>query len=166
MNLHPSSTPDVPTKPLLSAHRFTKPDDVQLQSTARVLASARDILSTCPTSRYLLVSQPTVHANDLTGPSGCQSPSLCRALEGKDIKGRFSVAEILGGDLAFGDFSKHIKDSCQSKGRVAKIEERLLPALPSEQPRRAEVLAENGMYFPTYLQWCGKTRMFAANTYR
>jgi len=127
-----------------TARLAVPPKQDQLQTSSRVLSSVQELLSSCPTNQYLLVSQPNIHARDLRGPSGCRSPNLCRALENGKTQSRFDIAEVMG-SLSFGDFSDYIRASCMAQGRRATVEEHQLRSLPSSGvgAKRAEVLADN-----------------------
>jgi hypothetical protein len=107
-------------------------------------------MSSCPTNHYFFVSQPNVHADDLRGPSGCQSPHLCRALEDDKIQGKLIVAETLG-SMTFDDFGDYIRTTCMKKGKHATVQEHQLKTLPTSGgiSARKEVLGDNGELFLT-----------------
>ncbi|KAI3391695.1 hypothetical protein diail_6940 [Diaporthe ilicicola] len=120
----------------------------QLQSTARALHTTHDILASCPTSRYVLISQPNVHASDLRNPQSgvCHSANLCSAVDGKAVQGRYDVAEVVGDDISLDGLSSYIKAACAEQGKTAglKIEEHRLETLPAQKGEaRATKLAEN-----------------------
>ena len=133
---------------LTSLHRIpavSKPE--QLQTSRQVLESAKEILASCPTSRYVVVSQPNLHASDLRSSSGCLAPNLCRARDSKKIRGHFSVAEVIG-DLATEDISNYIKSVCEEKGRDVRVEEHQLSPLPggTGTSKRSAVMGDNGEF--------------------
>ncbi|KAJ9142682.1 BIG1-domain-containing protein [Pleurostoma richardsiae] len=116
----------------------------QLQTGAQVRAAAEAVLRGCPTSRYVLVSQPNAHASDLRNPSGkCLAPNLCRAISDKAVRGQFSVAEVLGDDLSMDALSAYIKGACLEAGRDVKVEEHSLPALPAGKTKRESARGDN-----------------------
>ncbi|CAK7199642.1 hypothetical protein SEUCBS139899_002325 [Sporothrix eucalyptigena] len=129
-----------------------EPSPSQLQTSARVLASAKALLADCPTTKYLLVAQPNVHASDLYAPPACEAHRLRRALASDAVKGRYSVSEVVSKDgvtnLTLDDFSAHIKASCAAKGvesdalSVSEINLPTLPAAPTCQDR-AEAMGDN-----------------------
>lgn len=116
----------------------------QLQSSSQVLRSAKAMLDACPTHRYLLISQPNVHASDLRCTSEdikCQrAPNLLRNAP----LARLSVSEVVG-SLTFDDFSRHIQAACLQQGKQARVVEHTLRELPSSRgaDERAAVLEEN-----------------------
>lgn len=121
----------------------------QLQSSSQVLRSAKAMLDACPTHRYLLISQPNVHASDLRCTSEdikCQrAPNLLRNAP----LARLSVSEVVG-SLTFDDFSRHIQAACLQQGKQARVVEHTLRELPSSRgaDERAAVLEENGEWAP------------------
>ncbi|KAJ0117562.1 protein big1 [Diaporthe amygdali] len=120
----------------------------QLQSTSRALHTTHDILSSCPTSRYVLISQPNVHASDLRNPQSgvCHSANLCSAVDGEDVKGRYDVAEVIGDDISLDGLSNYIKAACAEAGKKdgLSVNEHRLEALPTQKGgARATKLAEN-----------------------
>ncbi|POS81575.1 hypothetical protein DHEL01_v200013 [Diaporthe helianthi] len=120
----------------------------QLQSTSRALHTTHDILASCPTSRYVLISQPNVHASDLRNPQSglCHSANLCAAVDNKAVRGRYDVAEVVGDDISIDGLSSYIKAACAEQGRKEPpvVEEHLLEALPTQKGEaRATKLAEN-----------------------
>lgn len=123
----------------------SQPSSAQLQTSSEVLESARELLDSCSTNHYLLVSQPNIHATDLHAPSGCQSANLCRALQSDSVQGQFTVTETIG-SLSFDDFSDYIKAKCMAKGRHATVQEHQLRSLPTAKGKkeRAAVVDDNG----------------------
>jgi hypothetical protein len=121
------------------------PKSDQLQSSDQVLSYAKEALSSCPTSRYVVVSQPNIHAADIRGPSGCNMPRLCRAISSEKIRGRFSVAEVIG-QIDGKPLANHIRAACQAKGKQVTVSPISLEQLPSrmDQRRRSEFVADQG----------------------
>ncbi|KAK7708578.1 hypothetical protein SLS64_006680 [Diaporthe eres] len=120
----------------------------QLQSTSRALHTTHDILASCPTSRYVLISQPNVHASDLRNPESgvCHSANLCSAVDEKAVQGRYDVAEVIGDDINLDGLSNYIKAACAEQGKKdgLTVEEHRLEALPARKGEaRAIKLAEN-----------------------
>lgn len=121
--------------------RFTEePSHLQIQTSSQALESARDLLSTCPTDRYLLVSQPGVNAVELRGPNGCAMPHLCRAVGDSRIQGKFIVSEVIGETTKSG-LSDHIRTACSGQNKDVAVDEIVLAPLKSD---RAGSLADNG----------------------
>lgn len=119
----------------------------QLQTSNQVIASAKEILSSCPTRDYVIVSQPNVHAADIRDGSHCKMRSLCDTIASKEIQGRFSVAEVVG-DLSTHSLEDYVKEACAGKGKVAGIVKVDLTHLPSleHKDKREQILASNGMF--------------------
>ncbi|KAK8067202.1 hypothetical protein PG997_013949 [Apiospora hydei] len=113
-------------------------DQAQIQSSASVTKLASDILSTCPTERYLLVTQPNLHASHLRSSSS--APRLQHTLKNAQVASRVSVAEVAGA-LDTKALSKLIKEAC---GKKASVDEVALEAIPTTASGAAdETLKEN-----------------------
>ncbi|KAI0600507.1 BIG/ATPase V1 complex, subunit S1 [Biscogniauxia sp. FL1348] len=84
----------------------------QLQSSAHVLSSTKQILSSCPTDRYVLVSQPGLNAaRHLRSPDAV--PRLSTALDA--AASRYTVAEVVGNDddgLNLRHIAQYIRETC------------------------------------------------------
>ncbi|KAK4114568.1 BIG1-domain-containing protein [Canariomyces notabilis] len=122
----------------------------QLQTSAQVLASAKQLLASCPTERYILVSQPNLHAADIRDDDGpdrgdCRMPFLCRAVAGEGIS-HFSVAEVVG-QVSGRPLDEFIKTVCAEKGKQVHVDrvelKHLPPASLIEGRDRREVLEDN-----------------------
>lgn len=104
-------------------------DQAQIQSSASVTKLATDILSTCPTDRYLLVTQPNLHAAHLRSPTS--APRLQHTLKSAQVASRVSVAEVAGGALDTKALAKLIKESCSGDKKKASVEEVTLETIPT-----------------------------------
>ncbi|KAK8041136.1 ER protein BIG1 [Apiospora phragmitis] len=111
-------------------------DQAQIQSSASVTKLATDILSTCPTERYLIVTQPNLHASHLR--SATSAPRLQHTLKSAQVASRVTVAEVAGA-LDTKALSKLIKASC---GKEASVDEVALEAIPTTSSDD-ETLKEN-----------------------
>ncbi|EHK50513.1 hypothetical protein TRIATDRAFT_232811 [Trichoderma atroviride IMI 206040] len=128
---------------LLSTSPFAKaPSANQIQSSSSVLSFAKDVLSTCPTDRYLIVSQPGLNAADLRRSTGCAMPHLCQAVEDSRINGKAIVSEVVG-DLAGANLSEFIKSACAKKDKTVTVDDVRLAALSVEDRTRS--FSDNGM---------------------
>lgn len=107
----------------------------QLQSSSQVVATAKDLLKSCPTARYLLVEQPNLNAAHLR--SSGAAPNLYRSLE--KAESQFSVAEVAG-HLDVEELSSYIREACS--GKSASVEKVGLEALTATSSFSA--LNENG----------------------
>ncbi|KAH0493735.1 hypothetical protein TgHK011_000388 [Trichoderma gracile] len=117
---------------LLSTSPFAKaPSADQIQTSSSVLGFTRDALSTCPTDRYLIVSQPGLNAEDIRRSNGCAMPHLCQAVDDKRIKGRAIVSEVVG-DVADADLSDYIKSVCAKEKKTVTVDQVQLPPLSLE----------------------------------
>ncbi|KAJ9158301.1 BIG1-domain-containing protein [Coniochaeta hoffmannii] len=137
---------------LLSTSKLdTPPSPPQLQSSKSLTNSLTSLLSSCPTTRYALVSQPNLHAADIRDESDggkCHMPNLCRAAS--SAVSAYTVAEVVG-QLGSPSLSSIINTACASAGKaveVTEIELRHLPALRTglgekEVDERRGILADN-----------------------
>ncbi|KJZ75535.1 hypothetical protein HIM_04998 [Hirsutella minnesotensis 3608] len=117
------------------------PDRNQVQTSSRVFQQTREILSTCSTDRYLIVTQPGIHAVDLDLNDGCSMPHLCRAVEDSRVQGLFDVAEVVG-KIQHEGLVEYIKSECVKKDKKVTVDEAHLATLSSQD--RARSLADNG----------------------
>ncbi|EFX05738.1 hypothetical protein CMQ_3807 [Grosmannia clavigera kw1407] len=130
----------------------------QLQTSSSVLSAAKDILSLCPTTNYLLVSQANAHASDLDGPEECGVHRIRSAVTSDAVQGRYTVAEVVNaavGNMSFDSFSDHIKKSCLGKGaREAIIRQLSLTPLPTSRrcKDRVETMDDNDYALGNILQ--------------
>ncbi|EGS20952.1 uncharacterized protein CTHT_0027910 [Thermochaetoides thermophila DSM 1495] len=137
----------------LSGETKAAPNTPQLQTADSVFTSVKQLLAKCPTRRYILVSQPNVHAadlrkniNDETSSGGCLMPNLCRTVSSMDKSKVFSVAEVIG-QLSVQSLAEYIEDVC-AKQRAVDVEvEKLglkhLPAVGSADEERKLILGDN-----------------------
>ncbi|TDZ74231.1 hypothetical protein CTRI78_v001071 [Colletotrichum trifolii] len=128
---------------MLSTADFAKSSaPAQLQTESQVLASVKSLLSSCPTDRYLLVSQPNANAADIRGSDAndCRSPNLCRAIASKDVKGVYSVAEVIG-EVKIDRLAEYIHTACADKKIV--IDQTRLSPLGRNPGERANTLSDN-----------------------
>ncbi|KAI1404612.1 BIG1-domain-containing protein [Hypoxylon fuscum] len=99
----------------------------QVQSSADVYTSLQQLLTGCPTERYLIVSQPNIHAGDLVSRDAI--PNLGRAIEKSQF--RYTVAEVVG-QLDTKTISANIERACEKPF----IDELELAPLPSTNGAR------------------------------
>lgn len=122
--------------------RFTEPDSTrQLQSRDEVVSTAKNILSSCPTERYLLVTQPNLNAGHLR--SAAAVPKLHSSLE--KSKSTFSVAEVAG-LVDVKQLHDYINEACNGKS-VLIDELNLTPLTASNN----DVLGDNGTESSQYV---------------
>ncbi|TKW59196.1 hypothetical protein CTA1_2009 [Colletotrichum tanaceti] len=127
---------------MLSTAKFAQSNSAQLQTEAQIVKSVEDLLSSCPTDRYLLVAQPNVNAADIRGPDGgnCKALNLCSAIAGSDIRGVYSVAEVVG-EVPISKLSDYITKACA--GKTVEIEQTRFAPLGRDPHERATTLADN-----------------------
>ncbi|OTB05806.1 hypothetical protein M426DRAFT_319488 [Hypoxylon sp. CI-4A] len=82
----------------------------QLQTNIRVEVTLQKLLESCPTERYLIVSQPNLNAGDLNVKGSV--PNLRRSLQ--KAQTQYTVAEVVG-QLDSKEISAYIQESCQGK---------------------------------------------------
>ncbi|KAH7033314.1 BIG/ATPase V1 complex, subunit S1 [Microdochium trichocladiopsis] len=110
---------------LFSTAKFTAPDSTrQLQSSDEVVFSAKNILSSCPTDRYLLVTQPNLNAGHLRNAEAV--PKLYSSLQ--KSKSSFSIAEVAG-TVDVKQLYDYINKACD--GKPVLVDEVHLTALSS-----------------------------------
>ncbi|UKZ83636.1 hypothetical protein TrVFT333_011445 [Trichoderma virens FT-333] len=109
---------------LLSTSPFAKaPSADQIQTSSSVLGFAKNVLSTCPTDGYLIVSQPGLYTEEIRRSSkGCAMPHLCKVVDDERIKAKSIVTEVVG-NLADAHLSEYIKSACAKQGKAATVEE-------------------------------------------
>ncbi|KAL2888715.1 BIG1-domain-containing protein [Ceratocystis lukuohia] len=117
----------------------------QLQSNTHVLKTAKELLSTCPTDKYVVISQPKLHSQDLASASS--SPTLHEIVKGSVIKSTYSVAGMYG-EIASEDVLTYIRAACGSRYDRGEISISSLPlqALPldtASTDERDEALLSN-----------------------
>ncbi|KAI1776099.1 BIG1-domain-containing protein [Hypoxylon cercidicola] len=117
------------------------PTSDQLQSNGEVHTSIEKLLADCPTERYLIVSQPNVHASDLL-PNDVAS-NLDRSV--RKAQSMYTVAEVAG-QLDTKTVSAYIRRACEKPF----IDELELTALPSANV--AETLKKNDEEFGMVLE--------------
>jgi hypothetical protein len=115
----------------------------QIQTSSEVLKYSKDVLSACPTDRYLVITQPGVNSVDLnpSDTSACAIPHLCQAAQDSRIQGEFTVAEVVG-DVASSCMADYIKTACAQKDKKVIVDEVSLASLSNDD--RAGALVENG----------------------
>uniref|UniRef100_A0A0L0NHJ4 Protein BIG1 n=1 Tax=Tolypocladium ophioglossoides (strain CBS 100239) TaxID=1163406 RepID=A0A0L0NHJ4_TOLOC len=135
---------------LLSTSKFQDASNHdQIQTSSEVLRHTKEILATCLTDRYLVVTQPGVHAADLRRADGCSMPHLCRAVEDPRVRSRYTVSEVVG-DVTNSGMAEHIKAACTKKKKAVTVEEIGLASLPSQD--RASTLSENDAILASSLE--------------
>jgi len=139
---------------LSTAKLATPPSTSQLQTASQVLTTAKSLLASCPTKRYLLVSQPYMHAADIrdndgsssssSSDSSCRMPNLCRAAGREDINS-WAVAETIG-RVSGQPLEEYIAQTCGEGVSVQRVELKQLPAASDRDGAervREEALGDN-----------------------
>ncbi|CAM1508501.1 Fc.00g053490.m01.CDS01 [Cosmosporella sp. VM-42] len=111
----------------------------QIQTSSQALKYTKEVLSSCPTDRYLLVSQPGLNAADVEGSDSSSMPHLSRAVEDSHIKGKFIVSEVFGETTKAG-LADYINKACAQKNKKVAVDELSLAPLTSD---RVNTLNEN-----------------------
>ncbi|KAI1355056.1 ER protein BIG1 [Xylaria sp. FL0043] len=122
---------------LFSTAKLSKPTSQdQLQSSSQVLESTKQLLSSCPTNRYLFVSQPNLNAAHLSSTAAV--PKLSESLN--HAASSYSVAEMAG-EFDVKSIAAYIQEKCElPQSSINMIE--LLP-VPSSPAESARALKEN-----------------------
>ncbi|KAI1319878.1 BIG1-domain-containing protein [Xylariaceae sp. FL0255] len=143
---------------VFSTAKLTQPpNQSQLQSSSKVLASTKELLSSCPTDHYLLVSQPNLNAAHLS--SKVAVPKLSESLD--SATSSYSIAEVLGAELNLKSIGAYIRDTCGLPGYA--VDEVELTAVPAGDESQ-KVLKENddklGMILDQYTAGVAEGRSF------
>ncbi|KAK7397665.1 hypothetical protein QQX98_012964 [Neonectria punicea] len=110
----------------------------QIRTSSSAIEEAKNILSACPSDRYLFVSQPGINSAELAS-SACAMPHLCRAVDDSRIHGKFIVSEVVG-HLTKAGLENFVTTACEQKNKHVIVEELSLPPLTSN---RAGSLADS-----------------------
>ncbi|KAF6812901.1 ER protein big1 [Colletotrichum sojae] len=130
---------------MLSTAELATSNPAQLQTDSQALSSVKGLLSSCPTDRYLIISQPNANAADIRSGSDCRIPTLCQAISGKDVRSVYSVAEVVG-EVNIDAVEEHIRKSCSSRPESApkvSVDRRYLKPLGRDAAVRASTLSAN-----------------------
>ncbi|KAI0201313.1 ER protein BIG1 [Astrocystis sublimbata] len=108
----------------------------QLQSSTKVIEATKQLLASCPTNHYLLVSQPNLNAAHLASKAAVPelSDSLGRAAS------RYSVAEVAG-EFDLRSIAAYIRDTCELPRSAVDLIE--LSPVPSSAAESAKTLTKN-----------------------
>ncbi|KAI3334854.1 ER protein BIG1 [Ustulina deusta] len=122
---------------LFSTAKLAKPtSEDQLQSSSQVLESTKQLLSSCPTNRYLFISQPNLNAAHLR--STVAVPKLSESLS--HAASSYSIAEVAG-EFDVRSIAAYVREICElPRSSIDVIE--LLP-VPSSAADSAKALKEN-----------------------
>ncbi|KAI0866191.1 ER protein BIG1 [Xylaria cubensis] len=119
----------------------------QLQSSSKVLEATKQVLASCPTSSYILVSQPNLNAAHLSSKDAV--PDLSNALSHAATS--YSVAEITG-ELDLSSIAAYIRETCELPSSAVEVVE--LWPVPSSAVGSTEMLKKNdfelGILLDTY----------------
>ncbi|KAL2269702.1 hypothetical protein VTJ83DRAFT_1886 [Remersonia thermophila] len=128
------------------------PSTSQLQTSSQLLANVKSLLSSCPTKRYVFVSQPNMHAADfrdgaLDSPSsgrGCLMPHLCDAVRAAGEDRAWSVAEVVG-QVSAASLEEHVNSACgEGQAVVERVQLKHLPAVSERKAAEAGAEGERG----------------------
>ncbi|KAI0397263.1 BIG1-domain-containing protein [Xylariaceae sp. FL0594] len=131
---------------LFSTAKLSKPaTQDQLQSSSRVIESAKKLLSSCPTDHYLLVSQPNLNAAHLSSPATV--PNLSKSLN--QAASSYSIAEVAG-DVDLKSIAAYIQEKC-GLPRSA-VEQIAFAPVPSPAAGAADALKQNDDKLGAFLE--------------
>ncbi|KAK4669792.1 uncharacterized protein QC763_206090 [Podospora pseudopauciseta] len=132
-----------------SADLPTPNSNPQLQTSSSVLSTIKSLLSGCPTDKYILISQPNLHAADIRTSEHClHTPNLCKATRAQNTKSAFSVAEVIG-QISATELKELVAQSCKDvKGGAMQLLEVRMRGLPpvvvgGDEKERVEILEDN-----------------------
>ncbi len=66
----------------------------QIQASSDVLETTKNFLNGCPSDTYIIVSQPTVHADDLFNSRAI--PHLRQAMSNRNMRTKIGISEMVG----------------------------------------------------------------------
>ncbi|KAI0503306.1 ER protein BIG1 [Xylaria bambusicola] len=122
---------------LFSTAKLSKPtSDHQLQSSSQVLETTKQLLSSCPTNRYLFISQPNLNAAHLS--SSAAVPKLTESIS--HTTSSYSIAEVAG-EFDVRSIATYIRETCELPQSSINVVE-LLP-VPSSAAGSEMALKEN-----------------------
>ncbi|KAH6892020.1 BIG/ATPase V1 complex, subunit S1 [Thelonectria olida] len=121
---------------LLSGSKFPDaPAPDRFQTSSRAIENAKNILSECPTDRYLIVAHPGVKSFDLVNRGGdCAGSSmrnLCHLVENSPLEGKYVVTEVIG-EMTKDGLASFVKKACTQKNKDVTVEEVTLPPVTSD----------------------------------
>ncbi|KAM5342721.1 hypothetical protein ACJ41O_013687 [Fusarium nematophilum] len=120
---------------MFSTSEFAQaPNSNQIQTTSQALEYVKDVLSSCPTDRYLLVTQPGINVADLRKPDTTKAwrmPRFAHLTTLEEVKGKHVVPEVVGDAIEMNELNKYIQDVCAEHGKD--IETRHEPLWPLEK---------------------------------
>ncbi|KAI0852249.1 BIG1-domain-containing protein [Daldinia vernicosa] len=105
-----------------------------IQSNSQVFATLQKALKSCPTDRYLIVSQPNLNRANLVGDA---VPNLLRY--NNKAQSRYSLPEVIG-ELNTDDVAAFVRKSCEGRSQLF-VDQLELAPLPSVND--AHTLKEN-----------------------
>jgi hypothetical protein len=123
----------------------------QLQTSTTLQSTLSSLLSSCPTGKYALISQPNLHAADIRDQDGqCHMPNICRTVRSDAVQTVYSVSEVTG-QLSSSDIADQIRAACAAKGVTADVvTQQVMDKLPElgratdkEVEERRKVLGDN-----------------------
>ncbi|KAF2962992.1 hypothetical protein GQX73_g10589 [Xylaria multiplex] len=122
---------------LFSTAKLSKPiSQDQLQSSSKVVESTKQLLSSCPTNRYLFISQPNLNAAHLSSEAAV--PKLSDSLS--HAASSYSVAEVAG-ELDVKSIAAYVRATCELPHSAVDVIE-LLP-VPSSAVESEKTLKRN-----------------------
>ncbi|KAI0873610.1 ER protein BIG1 [Hypoxylon argillaceum] len=122
---------------LFSTAKLSRPiSQDQLQSSSKVLESTKQLLSSCPTNHYLLVSQPNLNAGHLNSKAAV--PKLSDSLS--HAASSYSVAEVAG-EFDVKSIAAYIRETCELPRSAVDVIE--LSPVPSSAAESAKTLKQN-----------------------
>jgi len=142
---------------------FDAPSYRQLEHSRDVLRKTKDLLSSCPSDQYIIVSQPGVHATDFA-TSKSTAVLFRKAFEREKIGTRTNVPEVVG-EIDAEDLQNYIQSHCDAdvvrvdlSVAIPELELKSpqviradFPNVPSAAPKRKAILQEHDMQLDTIL---------------
>ncbi|KAJ3522515.1 hypothetical protein NM208_g12826 [Fusarium decemcellulare] len=117
------------------------PSTNTVQTRSQALEQAKDLLSSCPTDNYLLVSQEGINAADLRQMKSV--PYLYSAIKRDEIHGKFIVPEVVGESIEKEEIKDYIRTACSQQGKNVEPIFTLLQPLEDDEDGKENLLSWN-----------------------
>ncbi|KAH8174219.1 hypothetical protein LIA77_05638 [Sarocladium implicatum] len=106
-------------------------------------SATKDFLSTCPTQRYVVLTQAGLHYSDLVAEGGNPMKKLWSVIESDASTGSYIVPEVVGSAVDSVDIKAHIEESCRRQDKTWVMGQADLASLGEDNGQRIETLAAN-----------------------
>jgi hypothetical protein len=88
-----------------------EPSSRQIQASSDVIDANKNFLNACLSDTYIIVSQPTVHVDDLSNSRAV--PHLREAMSDKKLRTKFGISEVVG-EVNPEELKDYLVSNCQA----------------------------------------------------